>query len=438
MASISALTLMSAVGPAFAADAPTRIPVKAPAYHYNWNGFYAGANYGTALSQSRFRTTNVTGESGVADASLSVGLQAGFNWHYHPNWVAGIEADISWLDIDRTITDFTTPPGVLFGAKSDWYGTLRGRLGYTSSPSLFYVTGGAAFVQVKNLVDLSPRGGTNLSASETATGWTAGFGTEVALGGGWSAKAEYLYIDAGEQHIFDPVFQGGDTTTIKNRFHTFRKGLNYRFGGPDVPAAAIPKYNWAGFYGGFFGGVAAAQVSMKQVSGVSLAGAEDFDPAALGPTGGMQFGYNWYFTRDWVAGVEGDIGWLGLDHVHEGWNDPRLGVKTGWYGTLRGRVGISAGQALLYGTGGLAVVRVKNVFDAAVPASSSEAAVGWTIGGGIEATLGNQWTAKTEYLMIDAGQQDVFNPTFQAPGTGLRYDNLFHVFRFGVNRKFGT
>lgn len=423
---------------AFAADAPTRIPLKAPAFHYNWNGFYAGASYGSALAQTRIRTTGVTGESGITDASLSAGIQAGYNWHYQQNWVAGIEADINWLDIDRTITDFTTPPGVLFGVKSDWYSTLRGRLGYTSSPSLFYVTGGAAFVQVRNGIDLTPRAGSNLSKSEVATGWTAGFGTEVALGGNWSAKAEYLYIDAGDQNIFDPVFQGGETTTVKNRFHTFRKGLNYRFGGPDVPAAIIPKYNWSGFYAGVYGGVGASQVSQKQVQGVTLAGAEDRDGAASGFTGGVQVGYNWYLNRDWVAGVEGDIGWLGIDAVGEGWNDPRLGAKTDWYGTLRARIGRSVGQALLYGTGGLAVVRVKNVFDATDPASSSETAIGWTIGGGIEAVLGNQWTAKTEYLLIDAGHQDVFNPTFLAPGTALRFDNLFHVFRFGVNRKFGT
>ena len=69
--------------------------------------------------------------------------------------------------------------------------------------------------------------------------------------------------------------------------------------------------------------------------------------------------------------------------------------------------------------------------------ASGDLAIGWTIGGGIEAALGNQWTAKAEYLMVDAGKQDVFNPALLA-GTNARFDNVFHVFRIGVSRKFGS
>ena len=64
-------------------------------------------------------------------------------------------------------------------------------------------------------------------------------------------------------------------------------------------------------------------------------------------------------------------------------------------------------------------------------------AAGWTVGGGIEAVLVHNWTAKVEYLYIDAGHQDVFNSAL-AGGTTMRFDNRFHVFRFGLNYQFAT
>ena len=44
------------------------------------------------------------------------------------------------------------------------------------------------------------------SVKDVKAGWTAGAGIEGALGGGWSAKLEYLYIDLGklEQTLSTP------------------------------------------------------------------------------------------------------------------------------------------------------------------------------------------------------------------------------------------
>ena len=77
---------------------------------------------------------------------------------------------------------------------------------------LFYVTGGAAFVNFRTGLENSaaglPAGSviTNDTRSETKAGWTFGGGTEVALDARWSAKLEYLYIDAGKsQRTFTGV-----------------------------------------------------------------------------------------------------------------------------------------------------------------------------------------------------------------------------------------
>ena len=83
------------------------------------------------------------------------GLQAGYNWQFAPNWVAGIEADISWSGIRGRQTDAVFVFGgagvcawcspVSFDRKWDYLGTFRGRLGYTQGHWLAYATGGFAF-----------------------------------------------------------------------------------------------------------------------------------------------------------------------------------------------------------------------------------------------------------------------------------------------------
>ena len=167
----------------------------------------------------------------------------------------------------------------------------------------------------------------------------------------------------------------------------------------------------------------------------------DADIADSGFAGGVQAGYNWQVAPGWVAGLEGEVGWLGIDRTRPAWNTTfALGVETDWYATVRGRLGRATGPALLYVTGGAAFVNVKNRFDVVTvsfPASRSDLATGWTIGGGIEAALAGNWTAKTEYLLIDAGSQDVFQPNLAGTPTA-RFDNRFHVFRFGLNYQFAS
>jgi len=75
--------------------------------------------------------------------------------------------------------------------------------------------------------------------SETKAGWTIGGGTEVALDARWSARLEYLYIDAGKSKRTSIVTVPGFFTlpidsNFSNRFHVVRAGLNYSFNTPLV------------------------------------------------------------------------------------------------------------------------------------------------------------------------------------------------------------
>ncbi len=75
--------------------------------------------------------------------------------------------------------------------------------------------------------------------SETKAGWTIGGGTEVALDANWSARLEYLYIDAGQSKrtsivTVPALFTLPVDSNFANRFHVVRAGLNYSFNAPVV------------------------------------------------------------------------------------------------------------------------------------------------------------------------------------------------------------
>jgi len=112
---------------------------------------------------------------------------------------------------------------VTFGEKAGLYGTLRGRVGTTTGPAFLYVTGGAAFARIRDT--LSAGGGVVDSSTKTATGWTYGGGTEVALDPRWSLKLEYLRIKLSDDHR-----AAGVDATFEPRFTVVRVGLNYKFG----------------------------------------------------------------------------------------------------------------------------------------------------------------------------------------------------------------
>jgi len=172
-----------------------------------WNGFYVGGHLG-----------GVTSSESVTDGVVTVtpdpsgflgGVQAGYNYQIAPNWLIGIEGELSW----------TSASGSSFGFNSDhnWYDTLDGRLGYVMGSWLLYAKGGVAWMNA----DYSIPGA---SINVTRTGWNIGAGAEFMLAPQWSAKAEYNFLDFGKDNIGFPLFVGVDT-----QVHEFKVGVNYHF-----------------------------------------------------------------------------------------------------------------------------------------------------------------------------------------------------------------
>jgi outer membrane immunogenic protein len=240
---------------ALAADLPARTYTKAPVYvdpGYNWTGFYVGGNIGYSWGRSSDTSTVTTAAGAVlftgADKSNLNGVvgggQVGYNWQVQ-NWVWGLEADIQGTGEKGSRAFLYAPSGLLalvlppvpvtLTQQIDWFGTVRGRAGVLVSPKvLLYVTGGLAYGEVKSgeVIGVFP----GLSTTNTNVGWTVGAGIEGVIGGNWTAKLEYLYVDLGTvSGSFTPV-AGGVTSSYSSRItdNVLRVGLNYKFGGPVV------------------------------------------------------------------------------------------------------------------------------------------------------------------------------------------------------------
>ncbi|HLL29290.1 MAG TPA: outer membrane protein [Xanthobacteraceae bacterium] len=210
------LAFAMAAQAANAADLPRRpppeYPVKAPPLRvFDWTGFYAGINAGYGWGSSRF-DFGAAGANHIDTSGGLVGGTLGYNYQIGQT-VLGLEGDFDWQDVK---SNGVCVAGVC-QTKSNWLSTVRGRLGYAFDRFMPYVTGGAAFSEVKANI---PGVG---SASDTRTGWTVGGGAEYAFAPNWTVKAEYLYVDLGTLNC--PACGAN----VKVKENVVRAGLNYKF-----------------------------------------------------------------------------------------------------------------------------------------------------------------------------------------------------------------
>lgn len=198
-----ALAILAMATPASAADMARGPVYKAPAAAplFNWTGFYIGAHAGYGWGDA----------SGLNTDGWFGGGQIGVNYQFAPNWVWGVEADISGADISGG-----NPAIAAF--KTDVFGTARLRLGYTVDRVMFYGTGGLAWADSKATV-------ASVSDSQTNFGWALGAGIEYAFAPNWSAKIEYIHADLGHDNYNVTI----PATRLDNSIDTVKVGVNYLF-----------------------------------------------------------------------------------------------------------------------------------------------------------------------------------------------------------------
>lgn len=218
---------------------------------YDWSGFYIGVNagYGGGTFEHPFEITDgvdtIDGSIDVTAGGFLGGVQAGFNYQLDSNFLIGIEADIQGSTIDgRVSLEVTDGTGVILnpgetfeadaGTRLDWFGTLRGRVGFVQDQFVLYATGGLAYGSATSSIFAGVSGGpTLIDESETTDGrigWTVGAGLEYALMENITFKTEYLYTDLGTENLISADL-GQATATLDSTvaFHAVRAGLNFQF-----------------------------------------------------------------------------------------------------------------------------------------------------------------------------------------------------------------
>ncbi|SFJ24591.1 outer membrane protein [Methylobacterium brachiatum] len=269
---------------ASAADLPRRAappPVFTPVPVFTWTGFYVGVNAGYGFDASSRNTTNYALPSGSlinsanTNAVVSVndrsnndgftgGAQIGYNYQFTPGSgvVVGIEADAQYVDFARRANGtlnygVTGVPGTAFSAPRafvatsgnglDYFGTVRGRLGYAFDRTLVYATGGYAYGSGQD--DQNFAG--NRFRDSFRSGYAVGGGIEYALptdsflnffkSSAVTLKIEGLYVNLDRQkNTAGGVFYGNllapngvaylNGAAANTEFAVVRAGLNYKFG----------------------------------------------------------------------------------------------------------------------------------------------------------------------------------------------------------------
>lgn len=193
-----------------------------------------------------------------------------------------------------------------------------------------------------------------------------------------------------------------------------------------------PVWTWSGLYvGGHVGYTSFSQDATATANtgvfsaGETAAGDED---AFLG---GLQVGYDhqWGF---WVLGGAFDYSWTGIDggSTFSG-GGARFESDVNSVFTLTARLGreITPGT-LAYVKGGAAWQDVDYSVPGSGLGSDDDIRSGWTVGGGLEQRIADNWSVNAEYNYLDFGGDDF--------ASAVDVDSDAHLFKIGLNYRFGA
>lgn len=219
-----------------------------------------------------------------------------------------------------------------------------------------------------------------------------------------------------------------------------------------TPPSPVPVFTWTGAYIGGQVGYAWAS-GTNTVSGVDpysgVAFASPIRQTPNGVIGGANVGYNIQLNQ-WVIGIEGSVDGTSLT------NSGSLAFPDGTgltahtsiplQGSIRGRLGFAWDRYLIYATGGVAFGEFNTQYNyngfgrmvgkvhlAPFSGSSyfSETQAGWTVGGGIQYAITDDWSLRAEYRYTGWGNfnevlfgNTIFPKGFKNPG--YNGDRQFH------------
>ena len=205
------------------------------------------------------------GSNAANASSWLAGAHAGYNWQQGAA-VFGFETDLQATHLNSSMSGGLThsPPIVPLPASDfasttaliEYYGTVRGRLGWAAGQWMFFGTAGAAYGNVELSSTFSTLGLRTFSqTSEQKIGWVVGAGFEYLLRPNLMLSLGYQYVDLGRIGISSSTtgISGPSSVTLSQaatvhaQFQTVMAGMSWRF----APGSSSP---WAGGYAGGQGG----------------------------------------------------------------------------------------------------------------------------------------------------------------------------------------
>ncbi len=146
-ASIGSIVL---IGPVLAADLPSRAPPPVylpPAPIFTWTGIYIGGQVGYAWGQNNVNFGDADGPGIGSFGNFSEnangvigGAHVGYNLQFN-QFVIGLEGSVDGSSLKKSISTFgggDADVSVLYTAKANIQGSIRGRVGYAWDRVLIY------------------------------------------------------------------------------------------------------------------------------------------------------------------------------------------------------------------------------------------------------------------------------------------------------------
>jgi outer membrane immunogenic protein len=182
----------------------------------NWTFSYVGA-----VAGYDWNNIDVDGIGTIDADGFAGGALAGINFYQSGNFVAGIEADVMWIDGSGSVGSadgFSTagcssfrPQTTSVSADVNWKASVRARAGYLVTPvTLVYATAGVAFADV----DVASAGLCPGSITKKFVGGVVGGGTETQIAPNLYGRLEVLYYNFGEENLASERFVGPTNTPV--------------------------------------------------------------------------------------------------------------------------------------------------------------------------------------------------------------------------------
>ncbi|QBR71807.1 porin family protein [Beijerinckiaceae bacterium] len=233
---------------------------------------------------------------------------------------------------------------------------------------------------------------------------------------------------------------------------------------PPIYVPPVPIFTWTGIYVGGQVGYAWGQTHNHFVTafpGIAVFADDSFGQNPNGVIGGAHVGYN-YQINQWVLGLEGSVDGTSMKKTVLFAPGAAFFAPVGFFGSgvtattradiqgsIRGRIGVAWDRALIYATGGVAFGGFNTSYTFFSPffalggtSSFSTTRVGWTVGGGIEYAVTNNWSVRAEYRYTDFGRTTYapFSTVFAPFGGGFTGHHHFtqNQVQVGFSYKFDT